>query len=307
MLLIGIDEAGYGPLLGPLVVAGAAFRVPGAASAAEAGARVAVALRAADVAVGDSKRLFGATHDLAALERPVLALAGAPPDLDDLLRRVAVDRSVRGSAPWYAGRRPLPALVADAHVIDVRARLDAALAGDAIEFAGFAADVVPERRLNLLFEEGNKADALFGVAAGVLDRLAGRRAASESLHAVFDRQGGRAYYGPKLQNRWPEGLVMPLAESARVSSYRLHVGGGPAEASFEVEADGRHPQVGLASMLAKYLREVFMGLFNEHFAGICPGVPPTAGYVEDGRRWLKQTRAQRDAAGVADADLVRVR
>ena len=28
MLIVGVDEAGYGPLLGPLLVAGSAFRVP---------------------------------------------------------------------------------------------------------------------------------------------------------------------------------------------------------------------------------------------------------------------------------------
>ena len=307
MLLIGIDEAGYGPLLGPLVVAGAAFRVGGASSPAEAGARIAVALRAADLAVGDSKRIFGPAHDLSALERPVLAFAEAPADLDELLRRVAIDRSIRGAAPWYAGRRPLPCVTTKDELAGARTRLAAALADASIEFVGSAADVVPERRLNLLFHQGNKADALFAVAAGVLDRLAGRREATEALCVVFDRQGGRAYYGPKLQNRWSEGLVMPVAESPRVSTYRLRIGCGPAEVSFEVEADGRHPQVGLASMLAKYLREVFMSLFNEHFAAICPGVTPTAGYVEDGRRWLEQTRSLRDAAGVADADLVRVR
>jgi hypothetical protein len=158
-----------------------------------------------------------------------------------------------------------------------------------------------------MFDAGNKAEALFDVGAGVFDRLARHRAPGESMAAVFDRQGGRHYYATTLQRRWPEALTWPLAESPSRSDYKVHFSGGAAFVRFEVEADGTFPQVGLASMLAKYLREVFMGLFNAHFAELCPGVRPTAGYVEDGRRWLAETRAARDAAGVPDSDLVRRR
>ena len=60
-------------------------------------------------------------------------------------------------------------------------------------------------------------------------------------------------------------------------------------------------------MLAKYLREVFMSLWNDWFATLCPEVRPTAGYTEDGRRWLNESRAARDAAGIPDAALSRTR
>ena len=81
----------------------------------------------------------------------------------------------------------------------------------------------------------------------------------------------------------------------------------PSLVRFEVEADGAFPQVGLASMLAKYLREAFMALFNEHFRRICPDVAPTAGYTQDARRWLDETRALRASHGIPDSDLVRTR
>ena len=87
----------------------------------------------------------------------------------------------------------------------------------------------------------------------------------------------------------------------------MSLGGAAVEVSFVVEADHEFPQVGLASMLAKYLREAFMERFNAYFASLAPGVPPTAGYVEDGRRWLEATRAARSARGVPDSELVRRR
>ena len=312
MIVLGIDEAGYGPLLGPLVVAGSAFRVAGGTELGEFATRLGAALRDARLAVGDSKRVFGPTHDLATLEAPVLALlaaAGSPArDLDELLRAVGVDPGVRTSAPWYEHGPPTFPVRADAASIAASAtRVRDALAAAGIEFLGLAASVVPERRLNDLFEAGNKAEVLFDIGAGIFDRLAARREAGEEMAAVFDRQGGRHYYSTVLQRRWPEALAWPLAESPTRSDYRVHFAGGAAFVRFEVEADGTFPQVGLASMLAKYLREVFMGLFNAHFAVLCPGALPTAGYVEDGRRWLADTRAARAAAGVPDSDLVRRR
>jgi len=312
MLLIGVDEAGYGPLLGPLVVAGAAFRADGESSPDRFAARLGDSLASAGLLVGDSKRVFGASRDLAALELPLLAvLASSGAGLgrfDDVLAAVGVDPRVRGAAPWYAeefAAFPRRARVAD--VADAASRLRASLDAAGIEFVGLAADVVDERRLNAAFASGNKADALFDASSGVFDRLAARRAADEPLAAVFDRHGGRRYYAPSLQRRRPDALVAPLVETPTRSDYRVPIDGAPALLRFQVEADGTFPQVGLASMLAKYLRETFMEMFNGYFARILPGVAPTAGYVEDGRRWLEAGRAARLAAGVTDADLVRLR
>ena len=58
---------------------------------------------------------------------------------------------------------------------------------------------------------------------------------------------------------------------------------------------------------AKYLREVYMLLWNDWFAALCPEVRPTAGYTQDGRRWLDESRAAREAAGISDAVLSRIR
>jgi hypothetical protein len=235
----------------------------------------------------------------------MLAATGIRPSgLDGLLAAVGADPGACRGAPWYAGAGQRLSTECGA---DEAARVRTALASRGIEFLGLGADVVPEARFNAALAGGNKAEVLFDVSAGVFERLATLRRPAEQIAAVFDRHGGRRFYAPLLQRRWPASLACALGESPARSDYRLAIGGSSAHVRFEVEADGNHPQVGLASMLAKCLRERFMGLFNAHFAAICPGVAPTAGYTEDGRRWLDETRAARLAAGVPDSALVRNR
>ena len=48
-------------------------------------------------------------------------------------------------------------------------------------------------------------------------------------------------------------------------------------------------------------------LWNGWFADLCPDVRPTAGYTQDGRRWLDESRASRMEAGIPDVELARTR
>ena len=45
--------------------------------------------------------------------------------------------------------------------------------------------------------------------------------------------------------------------------------------------------IALASMTAKYSRELLMHRMNMYFTDACPGLHPTAGYVQDARRYLQ--------------------
>jgi ribonuclease HII len=57
--------------------------------------------------------------------------------------------------------------------------------------------------------------------------------------------------------------------------------------SFMVDAEESHMPVALASMVSKYTRELLMDRLNAYFIRRIPGLKPTAGYAQDGKRFLE--------------------
>ena len=66
-----------------------------------------------------------------------------------------------------------------------------------------------------------------------------------------------------------------------------------AGVSFLVEGETFHLPIALASMVAKFTRELAMLRFNQHWSGVrlaAAGgeIKPTAGYRNDAQRWLDE-------------------
>ena len=59
---------------------------------------------------------------------------------------------------------------------------------------------------------------------------------------------------------------------------------------FVAKADAHDAPAALASMTAKYVRELFMEGLNDFFAAKRKGLRRTAGYAVDGRRFLDDVR-----------------
>src|SRR5207244_1261605 len=146
LIVVGIDEAGYGTLLGPLVVAGAAFEVEDGISQERFGPLLREALAEVGLGVGGSKQpLFRPDRDLVALELPLLAFLGARGHrvarFDDLLAAVGVSPDTRCATRWYCGDlATYPVRAAADACLASAARLDAALAARGLRFVGFEAE-----------------------------------------------------------------------------------------------------------------------------------------------------------------------
>ena len=314
-LLVGIDEAGYGPHLGPLVVAGSAIALdsetaPDAAlwGAMRGHVRRRVGGRSDRVVICDSKQAYASGRrdaGLAVLERAVLGFlesAGIRPrTLADLLAAVGVAPADGPAAgPWHqpeALRLPVraePERIAEA--AGALAKGFAALGGRA---GRLWVSLTPASRLNRLMDGGgrNKASALFAVTAELLADVRRWRPA-EPIFATMDQHGGRRYYADLLAGAFPMHRVETLEESAERSRYRL----AGAEAFMDLtvcqKAESSSLAAALASMAAKYVRELVMGQLNAYFQARLPNLAPTAGYGLDAWRFLAEVRSAQAEADI---------
>jgi hypothetical protein len=169
-----------------------------------------------------------------------------------------------------------------------------------------AARVLPERELNrMLVATRNKSNVLFSTAAIHLDHLL-RTYGQSGLVIFCDRQGGREHYGHLLRTMFEDWALEVREEVDGYCDYRLRKG-EEVRVIFCEKAEGMCMPVAVASMVSKYLREALMRRFNSWWARQLPGVEPTAGYYNDGLRFLKDIQAKRAELGIGDEELVRGR
>ena len=302
----GIDEAGYGPMLGPLCIAAAAFRIPGNTQTAPrphadlwSMLDRAVCRAPRDpqgrIPIADSKRLKRPNsvkrgHPLEHLERGVLACMPELPPTDDALLD-ALGARLPGTPHYRAEPAPLP-LGRDAASLRIdAARLAAAMHRAGVEPVGIRCVVIDERTFNdAVRAAGTKART---TALGIipLARWAARHAeaAGDRLDLVCDQQSGRTDDTPLLAECFPGARIDRTSNADGARTYAV---GTDHTARVMPEAEDHHLPVALASMTAKLVRELAMIRFNAYWSSRLPELKPTAGYVADARRWL------RDAAPV---------
>ena len=307
-LLIGTDEAGYGPNLGPLVVAASAWRLPDADKAADRLARMAAEIGAAagsrQPLWADSKQLYKPGSGLGAIERGVLAAlastalassaqqasAGIPADGAALSERLGIDNPV-ATAPAEWPRFMAMAIPVAASAASLKALADSVatiLPSHGIQLVAVACRLIHPTAFNALLDSGlNKSDIL---SKTTLELAAELRALAPGEPAVVwcDRHGGRKSYAALVGRHFAAPLVRTLVETAASSAYEIPA--AEVQIEFTVGGEARVP-VALASMTAKYVREVAMAAFNAHWTTLEPGLRPTAGYPVDARRWREEAAA----------------
>lgn len=375
-ILIGMDEAGYGPNLGPLVVAATAWEVrsqqPGARSknsprghrgerhgrdvvvgqgldgssqTATAspprsertatdlyellGALVSRAPTAGRLAIADSKALYrpglglstlehGVHAALTALDRPAASWSAVVETL------TADPYGLRRCLPWHADFDcPLPVDAAADELATLGARLAEACAASGVQPLALRARLVFSAEFNELVEHhGSKGAALSHVTIGLLQELLGtllaKAAACKSVSltpdpspptptlVVCDKHGGRNRYAGLLQHFFPSQWIETLVESRAESRYHWGAADGRVEVAFRRGGEAFLPAA-LASMTAKYLRELSMRAFNEFWCAHVPDLRPTAGYPTDARRFKADIAHAQQALGIDDHILWRNR
>jgi hypothetical protein len=296
VLLIATDEAGYGPKLGPLVIASTAWSVPGEDLTGENLHALFSPLRApcdcgqSKVVVDDSKAVFSQSSGLDTLHAAVSAsyhwCGYDERELSEVIPRIsASDIASIARAPWLNPSDPIQILdrsitrpllerwrESGVELIDIRARIITAEAFNSACSRG-----------------GNKADLLSESSIGLVRALVDLHGEDEKQIAIYcDRHGGRRYYAGVVQHVFPDAQLQIVAETKQRSVYRLTTDKSRIDIQFTVKGDSFTP-VALSSMHAKYLRERMMQSLNAYFFQRHrkpERLIPTAGYPVDADRFL---------------------
>jgi hypothetical protein len=263
--------------------------------------------------VADSKLVYSPTRGLGCLETGVLATL---PDVP--LESLTVERLVRTvchppyeslqAEPWYLPGSVLP-IVAEAPM-PARAgeRFRKACARQGITWAVVRSVVVCSAGFNALLDRwGTKGAVLGDCLALLLQAVRALGEPGERVRVIIDKHGGRNNYATVLQHALPEGLVLAQEEGRARSLYQVCGLDRDLCLLIEPRADVRHFCVALASMVSKYLREVFMRDFNRFWLNHVPELKPTAGYPGDAERFYRAICPAMERLGLTEASVWRRR
>ncbi len=349
-ILIGVDEAGYGPNYGPLAIAATAwrveegFRVQGSAFSkkesvsSRAGASSPPAPKrpkppasidlykllkkavvrspqecAKRIAIADSKQLYKPGLGLRQLERGVLAalLATSPKQTNCvehvkalLAATLADPQERRHELACHAGDAlPLPLDAIAEEICELAALLRKGCEASGVTLLAVRARLIYPAEFNELVDHhGTKGAALSHVTLELMREVIDAAAPGginpparsetteprtlnpEPCSITLDKHGGRNRYGAILQHHFPDSWIETINEGRSASRYRWTHRDSPIDATFRVGGEELLPTA-LASMTAKYHRELAMRAFNDFWTTKLSGLKPTAGYPNDAKRF----------------------
>jgi hypothetical protein len=298
--LIGTDEAGYGPNLGPLVISATVWEVPDEVGGEGLFDRLSHVItqdlrpvdghRSPRVVIADSKKVYTSGKGLRHLERglwPTLKLLDCSPrtwrDVWHALAPGALDAML--DIPWYADHDcPAPSACDAVELEPLTEVLRSGLATAGVRLIAMQSRAIFAHHFNDLVEQyGSKGAALsqqtLELASAMIEPLP-----TAPISVICDKHGGRDRYGPLLAEHFPEWLIEVRAEGRKQSLYRFGPPDRRVDVCFRVKAESCLPAA-LASMASKYLRELAMQAFNDFWLSRVPGLQPTAGYPLDAKRF----------------------
>ena len=338
---IGTDEAGYGPKLGPLVVALSAWEVPSDHLGADLYRQMApyiqrraATARSRGVPIADSKQLYGPTHNLASLESVVLAilqLLGRPlRSWQQAWARCAPEfLQTAAEIPWYDGYdERLPVAATQETIEKTVRRLQRGCDKANVRPSDLRAAVICSESFNrLVAQAGSKGSVLSAVTLRLIGEVldapvpgGGRSPAAPfgpgptttgrgplgPIRIICDKHAGRNHYAGLLQMTLNVPLVQVVREGQKESVYRATREGCPLQIAFQAGGEAHLPTA-LASMTAKYLRELAMRAFNRFWCSQIAQLRPTAGYAADSHRFRQQIGPALQRLGIAPERLWRGR
>jgi len=266
MFVVGIDENGYGPLIGPLVATAAAFEVPDyepekMAAALSQGTRVA-----------DSKSFLSHSNmekgEITTLAYLACSDQGAPDNYASLLENLLVPSPVDGPAcpkpareMCFGGIEGLPIFSKPEDVEKAASTLPNLLASHNIRFVGARCVMLCAGNFNILYKAISGKALLDLFLFELLITGMSTVLQSEALYLCGKVSGMKRYsdrfvlLGAGIETKGIEAMI----EEPALSEYKIQ---GIGTVRFVRSGDSIHPPTSLASVIGKYLRELSMSAIN---------------------------------------------
>ena len=289
MIILGTDEAGYGPNLGPLVVSLTAWE-----SDVDDISFLFEPLKKEGILIADSKKLYHG-GSIAALETGVLAA------LQTLKISPVPER--KSTAYQLSNKKP------GAANLDSE-KLERILQQHRVRLLDMQYRSVETDEFNSLLDQFKSKGSLLSQVTLrlIVDQIKKITLDKNDMPILIlcDKHGGRNHYLDILTEFFPGEFIQPIAESRENSIYRLTSSSRRLEFRFLAKGESQLP-IALASMLSKYRRELAMRQFNAFWQSHVPDLHPTAGYPDDAKRFKQQIAGAQKKLGIADESLWRKR
>jgi len=299
MFVMGVDENGLGPRLGPLVATSVVLETSRYRRAVLCERGLALGLTDSKETGGFGRMAFIESVALALLKRGGAGLPGSADGLLDGLWSGSRQR-IRACCPdeataeqCWAIDLPLPAFGGDACYGG--ALLDELVGRSNLRIIDVQSRTACAGMLNAKLADGqNKLAVDLELFEDLIGSVRGRY--GSSLLAICGMIGGIRDYASRFSH----------FESHRVAALPCRHGqrrysvDGVGEVRFEVDADGRHLPVALASIVGKYVREIGMRRIGEFYRRENPELELASGYHDPvTARFIETTEPSRRRLRIA--------
>lgn len=338
--LIGIDEAGYGPSLGPLVVTAVVFKTPYPDINLWKCLNKVVSNKPGclnKIPVCDSKAIYQPSRGIKLLETAVLAFAPLINNIqsdsltpDSHYKKLCSESSVRtctikqfiqkvhygdialiSGLPWYEKYAGLsiPLKADEKQISELKGRLKNECREKSIHLARVLCRMMDADGFNNALKKHNKAELLFDITAELLIDLCKTYLQPENQLAIsIGKQGGRTYYYSHIEKIFKPHAMRLIKEKTDSSEYTISAGReNNCTVKFLKDGEDKEFTIALASMFCKYLRELAMKMFNNFWQKHSPGLTPTAGYYKDSQRFIREIMPLTSKLGLPTETFVRLR
>ena len=320
-IIVGTDEAGYGPNLGPLVISATCWEVPDQLLPENMWQVLDTVLTDSPVRhdkrlhVSDSKKVYSAGKSIARLELAVLAFLSYlklpcrnGTELGTSLSGAGFASDFRSNGSDSSDDIRLPLECDGSSFTDVADILSDALDAQDIRLLSVKSCIMFPTEFNQKVEQANSkgkvlsAETMQLVKSSVQAFQVSAKSNNTKGWVICDKHGGRNRYDDIISQAFDDSFVFRIEESGPRSLYRV----GELEFCFRTKAEAILP-VALASMVSKYVREVTMTQFNRFWQQHLPHVKPTKGYPQDAARFWGDIEETVKKLKIAKSDVWRFR